>query len=87
MPIQRAQFADMRHTDEDDDADSGGVLGQPHADVAMKERFPPLGGGEEYCYKHGADCADDAVEKGCEGKASVGALELLNGLVKVDNAI
>ena len=77
----------MRHTDEDDDADSSGVLRQPHADLAVKQRFPALSRGEEDCYKHGADCADNAVEEGCEGEASVSALELLNGFVKVDYAI
>ena len=54
----------------------------------MEEGCPPLfGGGEEDGDDHGANGADDGVEEGGEGEGRVGALELLNGFVKVDDAV
>lgn len=85
--VKRRQFADMWHTDENDDADSGGVFGETHADVAMEKRFPFLGRGEEDSYEHGTDGTDDGVEEGREREVVVGALQFLDSFVKVNDAV
>ena len=53
----------------------------------MEKRFPFFGCGEEDCDKDCPDGADDAVEEGREGETVVGALELLDRLVEVDDAV
>lgn len=85
--IQTRELADMWQADEDDNADRGRVLGQAHTDVPVEQRFPALGGGEEDGEQHGACCADDGVEEGSEGEGGVGALELLDRFVEVDDAV
>lgn len=77
----------MRHADEDDDGDSGGIFCEAHAGVAMKKWGPALGGGEEDGEEHGADGADNGIEEGGKGEGGVGALKLLDGFVKVDDAV
>ena len=53
----------------------------------MKEWSPTVGGGEEDGNEHGADGADNGVEKGGKGEGGVSALKLLNGFVEVNDAI
>ena len=53
----------------------------------MEKRFPFFGCGEEDCYEHGPDRADDTVEERREGKTTVSALELLDCFVEVDDAV
>ena len=85
--VKTSKLAHMRHADEDDDGDGGGILGQTHSDIAMEEWGPALRGGEEDGDEHGADCTDDGVEEGSKGEGRMSALELLNGFVKVDDAV
>lgn len=53
----------------------------------MEKRFPLLGRREEDRYEHGTNGADDGVEEGSEREVVVGALQFLDGLVEVYDAV
>lgn len=53
----------------------------------MEQRFPAFRRGEEDGDEEGADGADDGVEEGGEGEGGVGAFELLDSFVEVDDAV
>lgn len=85
--VERCQFADVWHTHENNDADGGSIFGETHTNVAMEQRFPFLGRGEEDGYQHGTDSTNDGVEECRERKVVVGAFQFLDGLMEVDDAV
>ncbi len=53
----------------------------------MEKRFPALSGGEEDGQQHGANGANDGVEKSCKGECVMSSLQFLDCFMEVDDAV
>lgn len=85
--VEGGKLAEVRHADEDNDTDGCGVFSEAHADVAVKKWVPTFCRGEKDGKEHCADGANDGVKKGGEGEAFMSTLQLLYGLVEVDDTV
>lgn len=77
----------MRHPNKEDYGDGRSVFSEAHADVAVEERSPVIGGREQNGHDEGSNGADDGVEKGGKGNGVVVTLQFLHCFMEVDDGV
>lgn len=85
--VKRGKLSNVWNGDEADDTDGSSVFRQAEADVAVERWLPAFGGGKKDGEVGRPNSTDDGVEKGGKREFGVSAVKLLNGFMKVNNAV
>lgn len=83
--VESGEFANVRHSNEENNGDSCGVFGQEEANVSMEQWFPRICGRQRHSKQKSTDSANDRVKERGEGDGSSIAFQFLDGFVKIDD--
>ena len=83
--IESGEFANIRHSNEENDGDSCGVFGQEEPNISMEQWFPRICGRQRHGEQKSTDSANDRVKERGEGDGSSVTFQLLYGFVKIDD--